>query len=197
MDDIVKAAMLKWPDVPDCYGWLALDARGQWRMRDDACQRTGGAGDIIRNPALQAFIGRNYQSDEAGNWYFQNGPQRVFVELEVCPWICSLTPEGIRLHTGAALTSISAVLIDEQQRFYLTGENKLCLLDDRDTELLINCIQAESPENALEVLDIWLKNPAGGSLHVHLPGQRNALPVQFATTTEMQAQFPYVRKPAR
>ena len=22
MDDIVKKAMAKWPDVPHCYGWL-------------------------------------------------------------------------------------------------------------------------------------------------------------------------------
>ncbi|MFM7971511.1 MAG: DUF2946 family protein, partial [Betaproteobacteria bacterium] len=25
MDDIVKAALKKWPNVPACYGWLALD----------------------------------------------------------------------------------------------------------------------------------------------------------------------------
>ena len=34
-DDIVKAALKKWPNVPHCYGWLALDARGDWYMRDD------------------------------------------------------------------------------------------------------------------------------------------------------------------
>ncbi|MCD6666313.1 MAG: DUF2946 family protein, partial [Hydrogenophaga sp.] len=28
MDEIVKAAMAKWPQVPACYGWLGLDARG-------------------------------------------------------------------------------------------------------------------------------------------------------------------------
>lgn len=36
MDDIVKQALAKWPNVPDCYGWLGLDARGRWFMRDDA-----------------------------------------------------------------------------------------------------------------------------------------------------------------
>ena len=25
MDDIVRAAMAKWPSVPDCWGWLALE----------------------------------------------------------------------------------------------------------------------------------------------------------------------------
>ncbi len=28
MDDIVKAAIAKWPNVPNCFGWLGLDARG-------------------------------------------------------------------------------------------------------------------------------------------------------------------------
>ncbi|MEG1326098.1 MAG: DUF2946 family protein, partial [Janthinobacterium sp.] len=34
MDDLVKQALAKWPNVPHCYGWLGLDARGHWRMRD-------------------------------------------------------------------------------------------------------------------------------------------------------------------
>ena len=41
MDDIVKAALKKWPNVPACYGWLALDARGDWYMRDDRTQAAG------------------------------------------------------------------------------------------------------------------------------------------------------------
>ena len=35
MDDIVKAALAKWPNVPDCYGWLGFDARGNWYMREN------------------------------------------------------------------------------------------------------------------------------------------------------------------
>lgn len=41
MDDIVKKALEKWPNVPDCYGWLALDQRGKWYMRDDRIQAQG------------------------------------------------------------------------------------------------------------------------------------------------------------
>ena len=41
MDDIVRAAMVKWPNVPDCFGWLGLDARGNWYMRDDRAQACG------------------------------------------------------------------------------------------------------------------------------------------------------------
>ena len=56
MDDSVRQAMAKWPNVPHCYGWLALDARGGWRMRDEAAQQAGSAGDRIANEALLGFI---------------------------------------------------------------------------------------------------------------------------------------------
>ena len=85
MDDIVRQALAKWPNVPDCYGWLLLDRRGNWRMRDEAVQHAGGLGTPIRHAALNAFIARNYDVDANGQWYFQNGPQRVFVELEPKP----------------------------------------------------------------------------------------------------------------
>ena len=91
MDEIVKRALVKWPDVPHCFGWLGLDARGQWYMRDDQVQKLGNfatsKGTRLEHTNLVAFISRNYQADEAGQWYFQNGPQRVYVELELSPWV--------------------------------------------------------------------------------------------------------------
>lgn len=77
MDETVLAAMARWPDVPHVYGWLSLTARGQWRMR----------GEPIANAAIRDFIGRNYGCDEDGRWFFQNGPQRVYVTLELTPWV--------------------------------------------------------------------------------------------------------------
>jgi hypothetical protein len=99
MDDIVKQALAKWPNVPDCYGWLGLDARGHWYMRDDRAQALGpfaggsaqSKGSQLRHEKLIDFIGRNFQADSSGQWYFQNGPQRVYVELEATPliWLMS------------------------------------------------------------------------------------------------------------
>jgi hypothetical protein len=64
MDDIVKAALKKWPNVPHCYGWLALDARGDWYMRDDRIQARGPfpqvKGSRIQHEKLREFIERNY-----------------------------------------------------------------------------------------------------------------------------------------
>ncbi|MEN9984471.1 MAG: hypothetical protein RI918_2440 [Pseudomonadota bacterium] len=66
MDDIVKQAMAKWPNVPHCYGWLGLDARGNWYMRDDRVQAQGtftqAKGSMLKHEKLIDFINRNYLS---------------------------------------------------------------------------------------------------------------------------------------
>ena len=103
MDDIVKAALKKWPNVPACYGWLALDARGDWYMRDDRVQAAGPfpriKGSRIEHDKLIEFIERNYDRDDASAaWFFQNGPQRVYVELEAAPWVW----RARRSRTGSA-----------------------------------------------------------------------------------------------
>ena len=62
MDEIVKAALAKWPNVPHCHGWLGLDARGQWYMRDDRTQAAGpfprSKGSLLQHDKLIAFIHR-------------------------------------------------------------------------------------------------------------------------------------------
>src|SRR4030095_7710788 len=89
MDDIVRQAIAKWPNVPHCFGWLGLDARGNWYMRDDRVQAAGpfpqSKGSLLKHDKLIDFIQRNYECDEQGQWFFQNGPQRVYVELEGTP----------------------------------------------------------------------------------------------------------------
>ena len=60
MDPMVEAALKKWPNVPHCYGWLALDARGDWYMRDDRIRAAGPfpriKGSRIEHAKLRAFI---------------------------------------------------------------------------------------------------------------------------------------------
>ena len=111
MDDIVKQALLKWPNVLHCFGWLGLDARGNWYMRDDRAQAQGafasgvpGAkGSLLQHAKLIDFIQRNYAADSDGQWYFQNGPQPVYVELESTPWIWRVSGGfQIAAHDGTA-----------------------------------------------------------------------------------------------
>lgn len=123
MDDSVLQAMVKWPDVPACYGWLRLDARGRWRVP------TG----VIEHPRMVSFIGRNYTHDASGHWYFQNGPQRVYVDLDYTPRIYRVRSARLVDHTGFDAGALEAAYLDEGGAVLLrTAAGGLGVLDDRD-----------------------------------------------------------------
>lgn len=145
MDDIVKQALAKWPNVPDCYGWLGLDARGRWFMRDDAAQTAGdfpqSRGSWLRHEKLIDFIGRNYESDDEGRWFFQNGPQRVYVELECTPWVWQVLPDyRLQSHTGLQ-TSAGECLLDEEGRLYIASPQGLGLVHSQDMVLAAEAVE--------------------------------------------------------
>lgn len=126
MDPIVEAALKKWPNVPHCHGWLALDARGDWYMRDERIQAAGPfpavKGSRIVHDKLLGFIHRNYGHDEHGAWFFQNGPQRVYVQLEAAPWIWRLQPDGrVLTHTGLE-AQVREAWLDERDRLFLVAD---------------------------------------------------------------------------
>jgi len=133
MDEIVRQGLAKWPNVPDCFGWLALDARGRWRI--------GEARQVITHRPTLGFIGRNYASDAQGQWLFQNGPQRVYVELEYTPYIFRLQPSpgGVRLvdHVGSEWMHPNAVWIDDAGQFLVQCEDRIGALHDHDSALLL------------------------------------------------------------
>lgn len=136
MDDIVRQAIAKWPNVPHCYGWLGLDERGNWYMRDDRVQAAGpfpqAKGSLLRHEKLVAFIHRNYERDDQGQWFFQNGPQRVYVELQATPWIWRVNPDGsVSSHTGAP-AQVRACLVDASGRLYLETDLGLGLVHTQD-----------------------------------------------------------------
>jgi len=171
MDDIVKQAMAKWPNVPDCYGWLGLDARGDWYMRDDRAQALGrfaggtpGAkGSRLVHDKLIAFIERNYLVDARGRWFFQNGPQRVYVELEVTPWVWRVQSDlSIRAHTGEA-TVCTACLIDEHGWLFL------------ETPLGLGLVHTQDMGDAARAVEggVWTPQPV----------QRADLPVRYGYAT--------------
>ncbi|WP_298290553.1 DUF2946 family protein [Thiomonas sp.] len=165
MDAAVVRAMARWPNVPRCTGWLALDQRGQWWLRDqvsspvwprraDGLLDKTGAGPVLHT-GLAAFIGRNYAADPSGTWYVQNGPQRVDVTLETAPWILRLQHDAalgwqVQTHTGANATP-AAVWLDAQGRIWMQTSVGPGLLHSNDVPLLAAHLDA-----------------AGSSLH--LPG---------------------------
>ncbi len=149
MDDIVRQAIVKWPNVPDCYGWLGLDARGGWYMRDDRVQALGvfsegapGAkGSLLKHEKLVEFIQRNYERDDGGHWFFQNGPQRVYVELEITPLVWRVNADfSITAHTGKSGKPRSC-LLDEKGRVYLDTDIGFGLIHTQDVGLAADAIE--------------------------------------------------------
>ncbi|NEX60683.1 DUF2946 family protein [Noviherbaspirillum galbum] len=170
MDDIVKQAMAKWPNVPHCYGWLALDARGNWRMRDERAQSQGLSGDRIANAALLAFIHRNYTHDDQGRWYFQNGPQRVYVNLEATPYIARTDPSaGFLLQTGQALGPLDAAWLTDDGRLLLRSGDMVALVDDRDTAQCLAKVRLNGAAASDDDILAWLGDPgfAGEMMFEH------------------------------
>jgi hypothetical protein len=146
MDAIVEAALRKWPNVPHCHGWLALDARGDWYMRDERIQHAGPfpqvKGSRITHDKLRAFIERNYACDEAGSWFFQNGPQRVYVELEATPWVWRLQPDGrVLSHTGQP-ARVESAWLDEAGHLYLHTDLGLGLVHTADMGPAADAVEA-------------------------------------------------------
>lgn len=172
MDDIVRAAIAKWPDVPACFGWLRLTRRGEWRVPDGP----------IRHPGLSAFIGRNYETDATGRWFFQNGPQQVFVGLDYTPFILRLaTPDTLVTHTGLPVNHISDAWLDDEGSLLLACEHGIGLLEDRDLAAFCHHLDGnlESPE---------------GPLHLNWNGRQ--LTLGRIARAEVPARFSFVAEPS-
>jgi hypothetical protein len=121
MDEIVARSLAKWPNVPAVFGWLALDRRGNWLIK----------GERIGNAALREFIARNYEADARGRWYFQNGPQRVYVSLAYTPLVVHYEGERLIDHCGRQFMAAEA-LEDDEGSVLFAGSGTVGLLDDRD-----------------------------------------------------------------
>jgi hypothetical protein len=185
--------MAKWPNVPYCYGWLALDARGAWRMRDEAAQRAGTPGDKLTNAALVGFIARNYLSDERGCWYFQNGPQRVYINLETTPFIARTDPaQGFVLHTGQPLGTPDEAFMTEAGGIVLRAGQTVAQVDDRDAAQLLQAFELDGRPAADDGVMAWLEGGAGA---LALRWQDRRIAVGRLTADEMPARFGFVRRP--
>lgn len=196
MDEIVRQAMTKWPNVPHCFGWLRLDARGGWRMRDERAQHLDLPGERISHPALLAFIERNYAHDEQGRWYFQNGPQRVYVDLELTPYIVRTQPaeDGmtLRFHTGEGVGTIDAAWLDESGRLYLQAGPRTGAVDDRDMAQLLPLLQVGGRHDE-DALLRWMEGD--DDAEAGLMFRQHAIRLQRIRTDQLARQFGFVTTP--
>ena len=188
MDEIVLRAMAKWPKVPAVYGWLSLDRRGRWRLE----------GEMLEHAATVRFINRNYSSDERGRWYFQNGPQRVFVTLDYMPLVLSLDGDSrLRTHTGAPVRSLHAAALDEEGYLLLLCEHGPGALDDRDllaaSEGFTDARGARCSDDLLEEI---LDDPSGlDEKRLFFRWGNMSAPLEALTRAEAPRRFSFVATP--
>src|SRR2546423_6549237 len=129
MDDSVLRGLAKWPNVPAVYGWLALDRRGNWLIRVPGVERF----ERIGNAALRDFIARNYAADARGCWYFQNGPQRVYVRLAYTPLVVHYEAQALIDQCGRPFDA-QKTLLDDEGSVLVVQDKSIALVDDRDLE---------------------------------------------------------------
>ena len=180
--------------MPAVHGWLGLDRRGRWRLK----------GELITNDAANRFIDRNYACDEAGRWFFQNGPQRVFVSLEYAPFVYRLDEAGtFTAHTGRAAGAAGAASLDEEQNVTVVTGLGPGLVDDRDLESLSERLASGDGEtmddDALEAA--LAAAAAGRTFSLALAGgaggaKGEIIPLEFIPAAEVPARRGFVRDPA-
>lgn len=195
MDERVKLAMAKWPKVPHCYGWLSLDAQGKFRMRDEAAQAAHRLGDVIRHASLLTFIYQNYESDQRGAWYFQNGPQRVYVELETTPFIARTDPEhGFVLHDRVPVHEIDQIFMTNDGRLILNANEKIAMLDNRDLAHCVALLGSEGLAVTDDDLLNWLSEPKQ-PLQIKLYNELKN--VQWIDSNQLENQLGFIAHPSK
>lgn len=169
MDELVLRGMARWPNVPAVYGWLSLDRRGQWLIK----------GDRISNPLVTEFIGRNYARDDRGCWYFQNGPQRVFVNLDYTPHVYRIVstdpaPLALETSTGSPVSAVRGAWIDEAGTALLDTDHGVGTVHDRDLDRLLrhftDAAGAPLAEDELDALMNRLQNGKEAPLWLRFRG---------------------------
>jgi len=188
MDQIVIRGMLKWPNVPAVYGWLSLDRRGSWMIKN-----VSGRFERIANAAVNDFIGRNYASDKDGRWYFQNGPQRVFVALDYTPWVYRLddSGEGLLAHTGVAPGSVEALYLDEAGALLVRADLGIGVLLDRDLPAFVELLADPRRRSAEDLLD---EVAHGRQMTAMLQGV--SVRVESIRSADLPGTFGFVPRPA-
>lgn len=157
--------MARWPDVPDVFGWLSLNAGGHWRLHPggDALDSRGDGtylseGEPITSARINQFINRNYARDTIGRWYFQNGPQRVYVRLDIAPYIFHTTDSeqespAFLTHNGLRTETVTRWCLDDRGHLYADTERGAGLIASRDLLQVMDRLTTLYGESLPEIFD--------------------------------------------
>lgn len=184
MDRDVLNAIAKWPNVPAVYGWLSLDCRGRWKIHPDGASAAGGPGESIGNTQILAFISRNYTDDGRGGWYFQNGPQRVYVRLDGAPFVIQVAENGrdLQAHTGAAIHAITAWWLDDTGRLFAQTEHGPGIILDRDLQTVLAQMSDGTDTPMIDTLSVLRK---GARIDVRHPACPKGAPLMAVKRNEI------------
>lgn len=162
-------------------------------MRDQATQAQGLAGERIHHRGLIEFIARNYSHDEQGRWFFQNGPQRVYVNLSATPHIAHRTVDGeLQLHTGEALGNIEQVYLTEDGQLAFQTVHHIAQLDDRDLSHYLPFMQINNAPANDDALLAWIE---GGDAQLEFALGQKRWPIQRTTIAQLANQIPFIQIP--
>ncbi|NYT76422.1 DUF2946 family protein [Alcaligenaceae bacterium] len=166
MDEQVLAAMARWPDVPHVFGWLSLTHQGKWRLHPNADALAHLAdhsllpslGEPISSHTILNFINKNYEGDAQGRWYFQNGPQRVFVRLDTAPYILHTTTDTqgtlqLTTHNGLQVTHVRQWLLADEGSLFAQTEHGPGVVSGRDLEAVLTLLITEDNISLLDRLE--------------------------------------------
>ncbi|OZI26667.1 hypothetical protein CAL26_04925 [Bordetella genomosp. 9] len=194
MDPSVLEAIARWPDVPAVAGWLSLDAQGRWKLHPQGDAAQGGPGVSIANTAILAFMDRNYGHDDQGRWFFQNGPQRVYVRLDAAPYILRTGADAsvLETHTGQSVGDVAAWYLDDAHQLYARTDLGPGMVAGRDVAVLMDAMRLEDGGDALEAAATLEE---GAVLRVCHPASKACVPLTRVPRVSLPRELGFVGNP--
>lgn len=188
MEDWVQRALARWPNVPALYGWLRLDRRGRWLIRDE----------VISRPQIIDTINRNYAADARGCWYFQNGPQRGYMTLDVAPFVLQVSGDGEHLQTHNALPveRPSRAYLDEEGSLLLATEHGAAQLAGTELDWALQRISGAAAMLADDELQLALQQPSGSATALSLRYAGTQIRLWRLDIADAETELGFVRAPA-
>lgn len=185
MESWVERALARWPNVPALFGWLALDRRGRWLIR----------GEPISRPQIIDTLNRNYGCDEHGRWFFQNGPQRGYLQLAYAPLVLWADGEHLRTHTGCGVEAPRAVALDEEGSLLIETEQGPALLADTELDWALARLRQDGHAVDETQLAAALAQPSGADTALQLQYGARRLPVRRLDAAQVPQRYGFVREP--
>lgn len=186
MDAWVERAMQRWPNVPALFGWLGLDRRGRWLIK----------GEPITHARIIHTISRNYAADALGRWYFQNGPQRGYMQLEYAPLVLQTAEDATLItHAGLRVERLAKAFLDEEGAVLLLTEHGPGEVISTGLDWILQRLRYDGQSISEEQLADALLLPSGRTTRISLDADGSQLPLMRLDAAAAPEHLSFVRDP--